>query len=172
MTEINTRAIATELMLEAARSVPLVEIFNRLGVDAADRDRLQEEIDRLIAEADVTVTLPDAGHAYLSTACWHATHDGDEQMHTACRNVCKYCDQPCACPNHPARDGDDTFVSWVDQARDIARELLAAIQASELPQVLAPEQWHRIEDDPALFWLRGEEAPAGTWRPEGDSDAR
>ena len=60
MTEINTRAIATELMLEAARSVPLVEIFNRVGVDAPDRDRLQEEIDRLITEATITVTLPGA----------------------------------------------------------------------------------------------------------------
>jgi len=49
----------------------------------------------------------------------------------------------------------------VDQARDVARELLAALGTAYCP----PELGRRIEQDPALFWLRGEDAPPGTWQP-------
>jgi hypothetical protein len=59
-------------------------------------------------------------------------------------------------------------VSWVDQARDIARQLWAW---ADLPpgHPLDEALLTAIETDPALFWLRGEEQPPGTWRPPGES---
>lgn len=59
-------------------------------------------------------------------------------------------------------------VSWVDQARDIARQLYEdAINAGALPV----EKLQQIESDPALFWLRGEEQPHGIWQPAGTNPA-
>lgn len=96
-----------------------------------------------------TTTTP---HAYTSTACLHGEHD-------ACRKTCKYCDVSCSCT-----ECDHTSVSglpepWVDQARGIARDLLAELSAERRD----PELWRRIESDPAFFWLRGEIAPPGIW---------
>lgn len=51
-------------------------------------------------------------------------------------------------------------MAWVDQARAIARELLAVLPMRNLPLDLMA----RVGDDPDLFWLRGEEVPPGTWR--------
>jgi len=47
----------------------------------------------------------------------------------------------------------------VDQARSTARELLAYITLSRGG---TPELMRKIETDPNLFWLRGEEKPPGT----------
>jgi hypothetical protein len=96
-------------------------------------------------------------HGYLSTACFHRLCD----KKGACRQTCKFCDAPCACPCHrgPAQALPEP---WVDQARNIARELLRyGLSTSE---AVPPELLRRINDDPALFWLRGEEAPPGEWR--------
>jgi hypothetical protein len=64
MTEVNTREIATRLMLDAAREVPLTEIWNELGGHGVQpgrqRDRLAEEIDELTVEAEITITFPEA----------------------------------------------------------------------------------------------------------------
>src|SRR6478752_691302 len=38
-------------------------------------------------------------HPYLSTACWHALHDG-RVGHDRCRIECKFCAEPCGCPCH------------------------------------------------------------------------
>lgn len=53
----------------------------------------------------------DDGHHYVSTACWHATHQPDltdeqrEQLHARCRRVCKWCETGCACGcGHPSGD--------------------------------------------------------------------
>jgi hypothetical protein len=81
-------------------------------------------------------------HRYVSTACMHEINDGDPDQHARCRATCKTCDAPCECAN---------------QARDIARELYAVSND--------PDLWERIATDPALFWLRGEEAEPGTWTP-------
>lgn len=35
----------------------------------------------------------------------------------------------------------------------------------EVADVIGAVLWRRIQSDPALFWLRGEEAPAGQWTP-------
>jgi hypothetical protein len=96
-----------------------------------------------------------AQHLYLSTACLHEA--GDPALHEACRQTCKFCGAPCSCPRHPG--GAQEVTSWVDQARGIARELLQASLNGPIP----PELLHKIADDPALFWLRGEETPPGTW---------
>jgi len=94
-------------------------------------------------------------HLYVSTACRHGACG-------SCRNTCKYCDEPCRHECHPqkaATDGQPQ--TWVDQARDIAAELLYLVrQADWLPDKLAD----RIRNDPSLFWLRGETQPDGTWR--------
>lgn len=45
-------------------------------------------------------------HAYTSTACQH-------ELHTRCRDVCKFCDARCACSCHP----------WFSE-RDVALGLL------------------------------------------------
>ena len=99
-------------------------------------------------------------HVYLSTACFHSQCG-------SCRKTCKYCDAPCRCQqagcDHRAEPGPP--VAWVDQARAIARELLAEhlrprpIREPSIPPALLT----RIAEDPALFWLRGEERPPGTW---------
>ncbi len=91
---------------------------------------------------------------YISTACWHGLHD-------QCRNTCKYCSRSCACSHHPGVA--QGTVSWVDQARDIARELLESAQPGSLLS-MSPELLSRIKSDPALFWLRGEEQPPGEWQ--------
>jgi hypothetical protein len=96
-------------------------------------------------------------HHYVSTACLH--EDQDPALHEACRQSCKYCDASCQCPQH-VTGGTYAPVSWVDQARDMARELLRYGLSTG---AVMPELLHRIESDPALFWLRGEEQPPGEW---------
>jgi hypothetical protein len=103
-----------------------------------------------------------ARHHYISTACQHGLCDN------RCRRTCKYCDTPCTHECHTGTPTGPLPPPWVDQARDIARELLDAIQDFEdfdHRQVVTPAQWERIRTDPALFWLRGEEAPPGIWAP-------
>lgn len=98
---------------------------------------------------------------YLSTACYHEHLAGPAALHDACRLTCKFCDAPCSCPQHPHESDSPQAVSWVDQARGIARELLALLE--EVDGV--PYKFHeQLSDDPRLFWLRGEEAPPGTWK--------
>jgi hypothetical protein len=94
---------------------------------------------------------------YISTACVH----GLCAEKGACRQTCKFCDAPCACPCHRG-SAAALPEPWVDQARDVARELYEAALShghGVLPPVLAI----RALDDPALFWLRGEERPPGEW---------
>lgn len=100
-----------------------------------------------------------AVHRYVSTACWHELADHVPELHGSCRARCKYCDEQCRCPNHPDAD-DEPNVSWVDQARDVAVELLAAARDGGLPAELE----ERIRTDRSLFWLRGEVQPPGEWR--------
>src|SRR5690606_37077983 len=100
-------------------------------------------------------------HAYLSTACFHEQADDDPDLHGSCRATCKYCPARCSCPRHPVAD-DTPAASWVDQAREIAGALFAAIRPGDVPPALA----ERIADDPALFWLRGEVQPPGVWTPD------
>jgi hypothetical protein len=93
-------------------------------------------------------------HSYLSTACFHGQHG------TTCRSTCKFCDAPCTCSCHVNPFSGDRAAlpePWVDQARDIAVQLLDAVYPADVPDELA----QRIADDPDLFWLRGEEAPNG-----------
>jgi hypothetical protein len=92
-----------------------------------------------------------APHDYTSTACLH------EQC-GSCRQSCKYCDAPCQHGCH--REAGLRAIAGVDQARGIARELLEAARPGALMSI-DPELLRRIESDPALFWLRGEEAPPG-----------
>ena len=100
-------------------------------------------------------------HAYVSTACVHGECG-------ACRNTCKYCDASCAHPCHPATAGG-LPEPWVDQARDIARELLRYGLGKN--EAVPPGLLRRIGSDPALFWLRGEAVPPGEWRdPETAED--
>jgi hypothetical protein len=98
-----------------------------------------------------------ADHEYLSTACWHALFDGNQKLHGSCRSSCKFCTRHCGCSCHPQPEGEQA-VSWVDQARDVALALLAEIEASA-PTRMSTALRQRIETDPALFWLRGEEQP-------------
>lgn len=101
-------------------------------------------------------------HNYLSTACWHELNDGRPALHTACRASCKFCDQPCGCPIHQEDTGPPTSESWVDQARNIARELWEVIEHYEYEGPEVPGNLRtRIATDRALFWLRGEETPPG-----------
>jgi len=87
-------------------------------------------------------------HDYMSTACMHSQCG-------SCRQTCKFCDAPC---QHDCHTGTGPQpVPWVDQARDVARELLAVLPIRNLPLDLMA----RIGDDPDLFWLRGEEVPPG-----------
>lgn len=91
-------------------------------------------------------------HEYTSTACLHSQCG-------SCRNTCKYCGTSCRHGCHP-RHGS-LPAAGVDQARGVARELLAAVGAdtARMPRDLV----RRIREDPALFWLRGGERPPGTW---------
>jgi len=96
-------------------------------------------------------------HDYLSTACGHGNCAN-------CRLTCKFCDSPCQHGCHQQDGTKDLPPSWVDQARDIARELWGFLthpeyEGSSIPPWLAD----RVRDDPALFWLRGEEQPPGRW---------
>lgn len=166
MTEINTREIAETLMLDAAREVQLDRIWDELdALPAAERDQAQSEIDSLIQLATVTIELPGQPwvHHYVSTFCLHELHDGDPAQHDQCRQTCKACDRSCECPNHTAGETRTAPPSWVDQARDIARELWNH-------GFVTPELEQRVATDPALFWLRGEEKPPGTWTPPEVSD--
>jgi hypothetical protein len=92
-------------------------------------------------------------HAYVSTACHHGECG-------TCRNTCKYCNVPCSHGCHPA-SGTALPEPWVDQARGIARDLLR--YGLSTGEAVPPDLLHRITDDPALFWLRGEAAPPGEW---------
>jgi hypothetical protein len=102
---------------------------------------------------------PGEPHVYVSTACHHGKHG-------KCRNTCKYCDEPCACRECDHASARDLPEPWVDQARGVARELLR--YSLSTGEVVPPELLHRIEEDRALFWLRGEEQPPGEWRAPGD----
>jgi hypothetical protein len=107
--------------------------------------------------------MPGHQHAYLSTACYHELADRDPSLHDACRSTCKFCDASCSCPAH--RKGEQLTApdgGWVGQARSIAKEIYAHVLTYG---ILPPELVRRVSDDPALFWLRGEEQSPGTWRP-------
>lgn len=107
----------------------------------------------------------DVPHYYMSTACLHERKDGQPDLHDACRRTCKFCGRPCQCPRHASQDAP-AVTSWTDQARNMARELLALIDEQDyMPAPLG----ERIATDPALFWLRGEEVPPGHgYREAGD----
>lgn len=85
-----------------------------------------------------------AQHAYLSTACRHGECG-------SCRNTCKFCESPCQHGCHLGVTRGQ--VAAVDQAREIARELYQAAD------ITSDRLRTRIDDDPALFWLRGEQPP-------------
>src|SRR5580698_7202767 len=100
-----------------------------------------ESTGRTAAIAASASLSPNAPHFYLSTVCYH-----DECG--SCRNTCKHCDAVCACPHHVATV-QPLPEPWVDQARNIARELLRyGLSTSE---AVPPELLRRISDDPALF---------------------
>lgn len=103
-------------------------------------------------------------HEYVSTACLHALNEPRPELHSACRNDCKYGDapEPCRCPCHGEAGTQPGRTSQVDQARDIARELYN--QAWRFGNV-SEELEQRVATDPALFWLRGEEREPDTWTP-------
>lgn len=107
---------------------------------------------------------------YLSTACWHEVNDGNPEMHASCRATCKWCSQVCSCPNHPAEDTVSAPPHWVDQARDVARELTDVLGGWKALTGLPGDLGERAANDPALFWLRGEEAPPGEWQPPTQGD--
>lgn len=92
--------------------------------------------------------MTTAQHEYISTACLHG-HCG------SCRQTCKFCDASCRHDCH-GKTGP-LPVARVDQARDVARQMLAVLPMRNMPAELL---W-RIQDDPDLFWLRGEEVPPG-----------
>ena len=53
----------------------------------------------------------------------------------------------------------------IDQARGIALRLLATVEAAGVDlQGVDRHLARAISEDPALFWLRGEERPPGEWR--------
>lgn len=45
------------------------------------------------AKVAAVLALPGHGHHYVSTACQH-------DLHEQCREDCKFCARPCACPHH------------------------------------------------------------------------
>lgn len=99
-------------------------------------------------------------HHYLSTACMHEGESQDEDLHLACRKTCKFCDAPCECPRHRVGEpAAQVSAAWVDQARDMARELLSYGHPGH--DCLPTELLERIRSDPDLFWLRGQETPPG-----------
>ena len=109
-----------------------------------------------------------ANHDYLSTACWHELHDDQPARHADCRASCKFGrkgPEYCRCPNHTEEELRASPVSWVDQARGMALRLLAACHAAEVDLTAVDRHMARaIAEDPAFFWLRGEEQPPGEWR--------
>jgi hypothetical protein len=112
-------------------------------------------------------------HVYLSTACWHALNDGDPEMHTSCRNQCKFCPAGCACRCHASAGTQPGRTSSVDQARGTALRLLqhlteAGVDLAERDPHLA----RALAEDPAFFWARGEERPPGEWRPTAGEEER
>lgn len=80
-----------------------------VGEREAIRRLLESSGDNLMAllldygVVDPCVSLDTSGkHGYLSTACWHATHDdltddARTALHRQCRRLCKYGGEPCAC---------------------------------------------------------------------------
>lgn len=104
----------------------------------------------------------DTTHHYVSTACMHGLCD------ERCRSTCKFCDAPCEHPCHSQQPRDDLPPNWVDQARDIAIELLASVDDHGRGIILSPDLEERIRTDPHLFWLRGEVQPPGEWKPNTD----
>ncbi|GAA3958103.1 hypothetical protein GCM10023085_45730 [Actinomadura viridis] len=111
-----------------------------------------------------------SAHEYLSTACWHAQNDGLPDLHTSCRNSCKYAapgrPEYCVCPCHGEAGTQPGRSSWVDQARGTALRLLQHLDAAGVDlAAVDPHLARAIADDPAFFWARGEEAPSGQWRP-------
>jgi hypothetical protein len=100
-----------------------------------------------------------AEHHYISTACMHGLCD------ERCRSSCKYCGAMCQHDCHP-QDGTQTLPPpWVDQARDLASALLAAVGGPSGLAELSPALYRRYRTDPHLFWLRGEVQPPGEWTP-------
>lgn len=147
MTEVNPYRQAVALVVERTGLRPLPA----------------EAVDQLARE------LWDRLH-YLSTACAHALFDDEAVVRAPCRSTCKWCGRTCKGPDHPLPDDADTQPHPVDQARDVARELYAAVLACGAEQLLGGLQ-RRVVTDPALFWLRGEEKAPVTWRPEDGTDA-
>jgi uncharacterized protein YuzE len=99
---------------------------------------------------------PTSEHAYLSTACAHGECG-------SCRRTCKFCGTSCLHGCHP-HTGEQP-ASPVDQARDIALELLDATRAAGIDlYAVAPDLAARLDEDPALFWARGEVQPPGEWQ--------
>lgn len=102
-------------------------------------------------------------HHYLSTACWHAQYDSDKSMHAGCRNQCKFCPGCCVCPCH-GEAGTQPGISHVDVERDRFIRLLAVVREHGIDLAKAEPDLHEaFLYDPAMFWLRGEVQPAGTW---------
>lgn len=105
-----------------------------------------------------------AAHEYLSTACFHALNDNNPDMHTSCRNSCKYCGGGCSCECHRAAGTQPGRTSAVDQARGTALRLLqhltdAGVDLAERDPHLA----RALAENPVFFWARGEERPPGRW---------
>lgn len=114
-------------------------------------------------------------HHYVSTACEHAVGENRPELHAACRLSCKFAEdgaESCRCPCHLGAPVDAFPPPWVDQAQGIARELLAAVEATrEGLEGVNPDLYRRCREDPHLFWLRGEVQPPGEWRaPDGSED--
>lgn len=103
-------------------------------------------------------------HEYTSTACLH-------DQCGSCRNTCKYCDVSCAHACHQKQGKPVKPVPWVEQARDLAIELHQIILNADLGGgVFSPALKQRLSEDPGLFWLRGEAAPPGVWRPPDSTE--
>lgn len=104
-------------------------------------------------------------HHYISTACEHGLCD------ERCRSTCKFCDAPCQHSCHPQSGDRELPPPWVDQARDIAQDLLlAAGGVKGLDRAGLGGLAHRVRSDPHLFWLRGEAQPPGVWTPQTTDD--
>jgi hypothetical protein len=108
-------------------------------------------------------------HHYISTACEHAVGEGKPELHASCRLSCKWAEdgqESCRCPCHFGTPPEELPPPWVDQARDLALELIDLLGG---PRVLPGELGNRVATDPALFWARGEVQPPGEWQP-ADTD--
>lgn len=132
-----------------------------------------DDLDNQTADASFETPLGEViqpwVHPYVSAACLHAVGENRPGLHASCRSSCKYAPggspEYCRCSCHPQDPSRAAPVSWVDQAREVALELLDGLRAAgvDLPGDLA----ERIEGDPALFWLRGEIIPPGEWKDPG-----